>query len=163
MKRIVTLLFIFLSLHSYSQDLPSTYETGFAFPIGTKFTIKIDSSNPESIKYSILKFEAFSDIIDYDKTDDLFAKDGEEGTIDFYFCVGTYGKDEKEKDKNMKVLLLMRNRTTLALNYFSEIQMKEEEEFKETSNVGTFPGARGTEMWPYMINAIGIRDFKIMK
>jgi len=63
----------------------------------------------------------------------------------------------------MKVLLLMKNRTTLALNYFSEIQMKEEEEFKETSNVGTFPGAIGTEMWPYMINAIGIRDFKIMK
>lgn len=63
----------------------------------------------------------------------------------------------------MKVLLVMKNRTKHALSYASDIQTKEDGEFKETSNVGTFPNAQGTEIWPYMIQQIGLHDFKIMK
>jgi hypothetical protein len=45
----------------------------------------------------------------------------------------------------------------------SDIQREDGGEFEETSNVGTYSGALGTEMWPYMIYQIGLHDFKILK
>lgn len=164
MRQTLTLMFIFFNLNCFAQQqLPSPYANGYSFPIGTKFTIKLDTANLESIKYSIVKFESVDGIISSDKTDDLFDKTGEDSTIDFYFCIATHGDTKQEKDKNMQVLLLMKNRTKLALNYFSEIKLKEDSEFKETSNIGTFPGATGTETWPYMIYEIGLRNFKVIK
>ena len=73
------------------------------------------------------------------------------GTIEFYFCLGTSGATEEEKEKNMKILLLMKNLTEYSLEYNSDIQREENGEFKTTSNIGLYSGAKGTEMWPYMI------------
>ena len=162
MKKYLIILFILSEYISFSQDLPTEFSEGFSFPIGSKFTIKLDSKDPEKIKYSIIKFETFQQIIDSWKTNNLFEEKGEEGTIDFIFCIGTSGDNQKEKDKNMKVHLLFKNRTKLAMKYFSEIQTDEDGVFKKTSNIGTYPNAQGNEMWPYMIHAIGLRDFKIM-
>ena len=60
----------------------------------------------------------------------------------------------------MQVLLIMKNYSKMALKYSSDIQRKENGEFESTSNVGTFPNAKGMEMWPYMIYMIGIRGFQ---
>jgi len=163
MKNAFALLLMLVALNCFSQELPSPYEKGFAFPIGTKFTIKLDTKDTSAMTYSIIKFEEFTQTIDTWDNDKLFDKNGEEDTIEFYFCLGTHGENEKEKEKNMQVLLLFKNRTKFALSYLSEIQTDEDGEFKETSNMGTFPGAKGTEMWPYMIHAIGLKDFKIIK
>lgn len=57
----------------------------------------------------------------------------------------------------------MKNRTEYSLNYVSDMQIEENGEFEDTSIVGTYSGAKGTEMWPYMIYQIGLRDFKIME
>ena len=57
----------------------------------------------------------------------------------------------------------MKNYTSYHLNYTSEIQLEEDGEFTLTSNVGTFSGALGNEIWPYMIYFIALSDFKIMK
>jgi len=57
----------------------------------------------------------------------------------------------------------MKNRTDYTLSYKSDIQREENGEFEETSNVGTYRGAKGTEMWPYMIYQIGLHDFELMK
>jgi hypothetical protein len=70
-------------------------------------------------------------------------------------------KDKKEKEKNMNVLLIMKNYSRLVLEYKSEIQRKENGEYVFTSNDGLFPGVKSTEIWPYMIYSIGMRDFKI--
>ena len=59
----------------------------------------------------------------------------------------------------MKVLLIMKNYTTMALQYSCDIQRSENGEFENTSNVGIFPGAKGMEMWPYMIYMIELKDF----
>ena len=83
----------------------------------------------------------FQDVVDTWENDQLFEDEGEKGTIDFYFCLGTSGKTEEKKEKNMKVLLLMKNRTEFALKYNSDIQRTENGELEETSNIGTFPGA----------------------
>lgn len=143
--------------------MPTEPANGFAFPIGTKFTIKLHPTDSSHFDYSIIEFAPFQETIDTWDNEKLFKKNGQEGTIEFYFCLGTSGKTEKEKEKNMKVLLLMKNRTKYSLSYISDIQTTEDGEFKETSNARTFSGAKGTEMWPYMIYEIGLHDFKIMK
>ena len=163
MKHFLTPLLILLFSNCFSQELPTEPENGFVFPLGSKFTIKMHPIDSLNYHYSIIKFEPFQETVDIWETDSLFSENGIEETIEFYFCLGTRGETDVEKEKNMKVLLIMKNRTNRSFNYYSEIQTEEEGEFKETSNVGTYSGAKGTEMWPYMIYTIGLTDFKKMK
>ncbi|KAF5029076.1 hypothetical protein DSECCO2_652390 [anaerobic digester metagenome] len=163
MKKLFLILFFASSIVAYSQELPTEPANGFAFPIGTKFTIKLFQTDSSHFDYSVIEFESFQETIDTWDNDTLFKKNGQEGTIEFYFCFGTHGKTKEERDENMKVLLLMKNRTKYALSYKSDIQTTEDGEFEETSNVGTYSGAKGTEMWPYMIYQIGLHGFEIMK
>ena len=152
-----------ISLFVKTQELPTIPANGFSFPIGTKFTIKLIPIDSINFDYSIIEFEKFDKTVDTYEHDDLFNKTGNDSTITFYFCIGTHGDNKAEKKKNMKVLLLMKNYTKYMLNYTSEIQRKENGEYESTSNVGTFPGAMGNEMWPYMIYSIGLREFRKMK
>lgn len=163
MDKLLLILFLATNIVTYSQELPTEPANGFAFPIGTKFTIKLYQTDSSSFDYSIIEFEPFQEIIDTWDNDELFRKKGQDGTIEFYFCLGTRGETEEEKEKNLKVLLLMKNRTTYSLSYISDIQTTEDGEFNETSNVGIFSGAKGTETWPYIIYQIGLHNFKIMK
>ena len=161
-KALVFITFIMICLSFKAQELPTIPATGFSFPIGTKFTIKLTPIDSTNFNYSIIEFEKFDKIVDTYEHDDLFDKTGNDSTITFYFCFGTQGENEAEKKENMKVLLLMKNYTKYMLKYTSEIQRQENGEYESTSNVGTFPGAMGNEMWPYMIYSIGLREFKIM-
>jgi hypothetical protein len=163
MRKILLILFLITNIVGYSQEFPTEPANGFAFPIGTKFTAKLYPIDSASFDYSIIQLEPFQEIIDIWENDSLFTEGEKNGTIEFYFCFGTSGESEKEKEENMKVLLLMKNRTDFALSYKSDIQTEENGEFKETSNVGTFSGAKGIEMWPYMIYQIGLHDFKKKK
>ena len=160
-----TLLFIFLTINCLvfkAQELPTIPANGFSFPIGTRFTIKLTPIDSTNFDYSIIEFEKFEKTVDTYKHDDLFNKTGKDSTITFYFCYGTDGDTDAEKKENMKILLLFKNYSKYMLNYTSEIQRKENGEYESTSNVGTFPGAMGNEMWPYMIYSIGLREFKKM-
>ena len=164
MKKLIVILILIINFGAYSQNLPTEPANGFAFPLGTKFTIKLHPTDSTNFDYSIIEFEPFQDIIDTWENDSLFKENAEKnGTIEFYFCLGTSGETEEEKDKNMKVLLLMKNRTEYSLEYNSDIQREENGKFETTSNVGTYSGAKGTEMWPYMIQQIALNEFKIAK
>lgn len=161
-----TFLIILLTTINFlvnAQELPTIPANGFSFPIGSKFTIKLIPIDSTNFDYSIIEFERFDKTVDSYEHDDLFNKTGNDSTITFYFCLGTYGDNKAEKEKNMRVHLLMKNYTKYVLKYTSEIQRTENGEYESTSNVGTFPGAMGNEMWPYMIYSIGLREFKIMK
>lgn len=145
-----------------SQELPTEPADGYAFPIGCKFTIKLHPIDSIKFQYSIIAIEPFQEIIDTWENDSIFKENGQKGTIEFCFCLSTSGETDEEKEKNMKVLLLMKNRTEYSLKYNSDIQTVENGEFKNTSNVGTFAGAKGTEIWPYMIYQIGLNGFQKM-
>ncbi|HOF15942.1 MAG TPA: hypothetical protein PLF32_01320 [Bacteroidales bacterium] len=160
MKRLIIITFLAITYFAQAQELPSIPANGFAFPLGSKFTIKLIPTDSVNFDYSVLSFEPFEKIVDTYKKDKLFKKKGQDSTIVFYFCLGTHGKTKQEKDKNMRVLLIMKNYSKEALNYTSEIQLKEDGEYQETSNVGAYPGAIGTEIWPYMIYSIGLREFR---
>ncbi|MHC1774167.1 MAG: hypothetical protein AB9834_02020 [Lentimicrobium sp.] len=163
MKQIVLFSFIILNSLTQAQELPTVPANGFAFPIGSKFTIKLHATDSLNYDYSIIAFEHFDMIVDTWENDSLFSEVGQDSTITFCFCLGTHGDNEKEKEDNMRVLLIFKNYSSIALKYSSEIQREEDGEFEATSNVGSFPGAKGTEMWPYMIYMIGLKEFQNYK
>lgn len=160
MRNILFISFLLIGTLIKAQDLPTPPENGFAFPLGSKFTIKLTPIDSTSFNYSIIAFEPFTQTVDIYEHDQLFDKAGNDSTITFYFCLGTSGDTDIEKEKNMQVLLLMKNYSQISLNYSSDIQRKEDGNFESTSNVGTFSGVIGMEMWPYMIYSIGLSDFK---
>lgn len=160
MKKTITFLLITAFFCTKAQDLPTIAANGFAFPINTKFTIKLTAIDSLKFNFSIIEFEQFNKTIDSYNKKDLFNETGMDSTITFYFCTGTYGDTEKERNDNMQILLLMKNYSQIPLKYSSEIQRKKNGKFESTSNIGSFPGAIGTEMWPYMIYMIGLHDFE---
>ena len=160
MKRLLTITFLAITFFAQAQKLPSEPANGFAFPIGSKFVIKLVPTDSVNFDYSVISFEPFQEIVDVFENDELFEEKGEENTIVFYFCRGTRGETEQEKEKNMRVLLLIKNYSKEALRYTSEIQREVEGHFENTSNVGTFPNVKTTEIWPYMIYTIGLKEFK---
>jgi len=160
MKKLLVFIFLVISYVAQAQDLPTMPANGFAFPICSKFVIKLIPTDSINYDYSVLSFEPFEEVVDMLKNEDLFADEGEDNTIVFYFCFGTFGEMEKEKDEKMRVLLLMKNYSKIRLNYSSDIQREEDGEFEETSNVGTSPNVRTIEMWPYMIHYIGLKEFR---
>ena len=162
MKKILLIASLIISCLAQAQDLPTIPASGFAFPIGTKFTIKLIAVDSVNYNYSIIAFEKFDKMVDTYNHDDLFEKEGNDSTITFYFCLGTNGKSKSEKQKNTQVLLLMKNYTKMAFEYSSDIQRIQHGEFEATSNIGMFPGAMGMEMWPYVIYTIGLKEFKRM-
>lgn len=163
MKKQFLILFLMVSYMLQAQDLPTEPANGFSFPLGTKFTIKLVPVDSVNYDYSVIAFEPFDKTVDTHNTNDLFEKEGQSNTIVFYFCLGTHGDTEAEKKQNMKVLLVMKNYSDTALKYISEIQREENGEYLPTSNVNTYPGVKTTEMWPYMIYMIGLREFQKLK
>lgn len=160
MKKIFVFFFMITSFLMQAQDLPTKPANGFAFPIRSKFTIRLYAVDSINYDYSVIAFEQFDKIIDTREKDSLFAIEGQDSTIAFYFCIGTHGKNKKEKEDNKEVLLLLKNYSKIVLNYSSDIQTKEDGEFESTSNIGCFPGALGSETWPYMIYMIGLKGFQ---
>ena len=148
---------------AYAQNLPTGPENSFIFPIGSKFTIRLFPKDSTHFDYAVIRFEPYRQIVDTWENDTLFEEEGEDGTIDFYFCLATSGKTEEERKEKMQIVLLMKNRTEYALSYDSDIQIKKDGEFETTSNVGVFPKAKGMEMWPYMIYQIKLSNIRKMR
>lgn len=163
MKKLLVNVFLLISFMTRAQELPTIQASGYSFQIGCKFTIKLKAVDSKNFNYSVIAFEQFNKTVDTFNHDGLFDKMGNDSTITFYFCYGTLGDTEAEREKNMQVLLIMKNYTKIALKYSSEIQRKQDGEFEPTSNDGAFPGAISMEMWPYAIYTIGLRDFKRLK
>lgn len=163
MRQKLTFLFLLINLQVQAQELPTKPANGFAFPIGSKFTIKLTAIDSINYNYSVISFEQFDKIVSTWDNDELFSTEGQDSTIAFYFCLGTHGDNETERKKNMQVLLSMKNYSKLMLKYDSEIQRKENGAFESTSNMGIYPKAKGNEMWPYMIETIGLSTFRKMK
>lgn len=160
MKKLIFMILFMNAWFIKAQSVPTEPSSGFSFPLGSKFTIKLFPVDSVNYNYSVIAYEQFKEIVDTYENDGLFTTEGRDSTITFYFCLGTNGDNEKEKKENMKVLLLFKNYAKKHLEYTSEIMVAEDGKFEPTSNMGAFPSAKGTEIWPYMIHYIGLRNFK---
>lgn len=162
MKIICVLLFIAFGKIAHAQDFSNTFMAGYSFPLGSKFTIKLNPIDSVNYNFSVVKFEMFQTTVNTDSLEVLFDKVGNDSTIVCYFVVGTSGNTDEEKQKNRRIVLILKNYTSMSFGYSSDIQQKEGGEFTPTSNVGTYSGAIQMEIWPYMISYIGLRNFKKM-
>ncbi|MCH2214568.1 MAG: hypothetical protein MK086_05305 [Flavobacteriales bacterium] len=159
MNRFLFLLFFSICFRTIAQDLPTEPKNGFAFPIGSKFTIRMHPIDSINFDYSIIKFEAFNRVVNLWNHDSLFQTNGENGTIEFYFCYGSDFNSESEPAETT-VLLIMKNWTPYELSYESGMQLEPNGAFVYTSNFGSHPGAKGTEVWRHMVHHIGLSGFK---
>lgn len=144
----------------YAQGFPEEPINGIAFPIGSKVTIKLHATDSAHYDFSIIELKAFNEIVNTQDHDYLFPENGEEDRITFYFCQGTHGDTREEKEKNRRVLLLMKNYSRKVVQYSFEIQQKKNEEFEYTSNSVIYAGAIALEMWPFMLYAIRLSKFQ---
>jgi len=158
MRKILILISFFLCHFVYSQDLPTIPASGFSFPLGSKFTIKLVKTDSLVYDFQVIEMERFYKTVDSWTKENLFDAKGKDSTITFYFCYATHGKSKKERNENMQIILSMKNYSKLTLDYITEMQIKEDGKYEKTSNVGMFPGVVTTEEWPHMINMIGIRN-----
>jgi len=78
---------------------PNEPNNGFAFPIGSEFTIKLHPTAPGKYDFSVINFEPFEGVVALWNNEYLFPKEGEDNTILIYFCYGTLGETQAEKDK----------------------------------------------------------------
>lgn len=133
MKNLLFLM-LFIPVLVFSQNLPTPPNPGAAFPIGSKFTIKLYPVDSINFYYSIIEFEPFNDIVDTWKNDTLFTENGKDSTITFYFCLGTHGDTDAERKSNMQVLLLMKNYSKFSLNYTSKFKPKNQRKTKSQNS-----------------------------
>jgi len=158
MKKLLTLVFLVVacSLQALQAQksplLPSKPANKAAFPLGSKFVIKLVPVDSVNFNYSVLSIEPFKKEVVWD-SDELFEEGGADSTVVFYFGVGTIG-DKKA------TFLLMKNYSKIPLLYTSEIKRQKDGQFEPTSNIGTLPKIRVWEMWPYPISYIGLSEFR---
>ncbi len=162
MRKILTIVFIAITSLTQAQGLPAESVNGFSFSLGTKFTIKLTPTDSVNFNYSIISIEPFQKTVDISDNDHLFEKQGDDNTIVFYFCPGTYGKMPGNVSF-MPILLLMKNYSKYNLSYTSEVQRVENGEYEPTSNIGTSPNVKSIEMWPYIIHSLTLKEFRLYK
>jgi len=133
MKKLLIITFLAITYIAQAQEFPLRVEgkTLLGTTLWAKIIVKlipVNSANFDCYDYDIIVYEPFKEIVNTEKTDELFEEKGEENTIVFYFTFGTHGKTEEEKKENMGVVLLSKNYTQIPyLNYVSEIQWKKDE------------------------------------
>ena len=128
-------------------------ENGIEFTINNKFTIKVAKIDDLNFKYSILKAEPFNKKLEIWNTENLFEKNGENETIEFYF-----GETE-----NKNVMLVIQSWSKYSIKFKSEIQTEENGEFLEIQNVETHKGSKTTESWATKTYKIRLSKFELKK
>ncbi len=170
MSRLILFSFIFMSMNnsvSFSQEtinhqtkMPTEFGE-FIIPLWSKIVLELKEKKKGKYEYRILSIEPHTEMYSFDKDEDLFSKNPMNNTIEIFF-VGAFYNEGKE-DKDYKSLLLLRNNSEVMLDYSADIKYYFNDDFENTSIIGTFPGASGREIWEHKIDFIKLYDFKLMK
>ena len=148
-----------------SDDKATTEEAGtlLELPLGTHFIIKLDEElDDEETEFKVIIMEPFDKVIDRYDNDDLFAKEGEPGTIEGFFCRSTYGTTVEEIRDNVKIVLITKSWRKDMASFDTDIRW-EDGTWEKTSNDGIWPKAKGTEIWGPgydMLKISNLRKFK---
>lgn len=165
MKKLLTITFLAITYIAYAQELPSKHAIGFAFPMWSKFVIKIIPTDSVFYDCSVLSREPFEEIVNTWKMNELFEKKGEENTVVFYFTLGTHGNTDDDKEKNLGVVLLSKSYSQKRLGYASEILWKEDNksELPPTNEIkimqGFLDNGNGINMKKWICDSIRIEKW----
>ncbi|MFH0893438.1 MAG: hypothetical protein V2A54_03290 [Bacteroidota bacterium] len=164
MKNFILTISLYLAFNGISaQNLDTIPRDGFSFPIRSKLILKMVETDSAKYKYYILSYEPFDTIINTHEENSYLSEKPANNTIELLFCVGTHGETQKEKDKNLETLLILKNGMKDPIQYKADIIKYPKENFESTSVVPLYPGALTREMWPYFITEIGLHDFQKLK
>jgi hypothetical protein len=139
MKTILTSIFILISSFLYSQE-QKNFAT-YTFPIGTKFTLELVSTDSDDFKYRVLSMEPIDYSIDYSKKENLFNPNPIPGTIE---CIFAKGVDQEGPSKSV---LILRNNSKVIISYEAEISYDQSGKIYSTSVEPLFPNAKQSELW----------------
>jgi hypothetical protein len=144
MRKILYLLLI-LTSSVYGQEVE----------IGTVFTIGFN--NPEkNMEFSLVSKKSYQGIIDISKFDSIVLKSKPtENQIIGVFAKGKFGN----KISSMLVLISGLNNN---LDYDLEIKTPQKREFQSTSTSSLFKGVKSIEYWPYDMEKINFKEFKVI-
>lgn len=145
-KNILAIFALLLfSTSGYSQEIK----------LGTIFTIQFkDEKN--TIDFEVISKKSYNKIINSEiNTDSLFGNKPKGNQIYGVFANGKFGT----KISPMLILLSGNND---ALNYDLKIKLPKKTFFKKTSTVSLFKDVKTIEHWPYQIDKIKFKTFKIL-
>jgi len=169
MKNILLILLMnFVGLNIQAQQklnipikFPTTFESNFTFPIGSKILLELKEIKNGKYEYRVIYVEKIDGYYAFEENKNLFVESPKENTVEIYF-MGAYYNDGKE-DKDWKSLLMMRNNMKSPINYKADIKYYFKEDFENTSIVGAFPGAEANEIWAHKIDFITLYNFEKLK
>jgi hypothetical protein len=145
MKKIL-FLFVILSNVSYGQQVA----------IGTVFTIGLSSSE-KSIRFTIVSKNPYQGILDDSKIDSIFTKNKPAtDQITGVFAKGKFGS-------NIGIMLVLTSGLKDNLSYDLEIKAPGIGNFQNTSTSPLFKGVKSMEYWPYDIEKINFKVFKVIQ
>ena len=101
MNKLFLLILLVIGFSLNAQELPTEPENGFAFPIGSKFTIKLHPTDSVNFDFSIIKFEPFQEIVDTWENDKLFEEKCEKKELSN--SISVLEQMEKQKKKKKKI------------------------------------------------------------
>ena len=163
MKNGMLLILLLVSgFNLFGQDHDSIPQTGFSFTIGTKVTIQLIPVDSVNFDYRILKFEPYHETIDLDNDEKLLSDKIDNDKIEFVFSYGKYGKNKKEKDNDLRIVLILKSGLNSIIDYKADIQVPNKE-FESTSVVELLPDVKTREFWPYQIDVIALHNFQKRK
>ena len=144
MKKILFLLVI-LSRAVYGQQVA----------VGTVFTISL-SSPEKSIQFTIVSKNPFQGILDDSKIDSIFTKNKPaKDQITGVFAKGKFGS-------KVSTMLVLTSGLKDNLSYDLEIKTSRTGNFQNTSTSPLFKGVKSVEYWPYDIEEINFKAFKVI-
>jgi hypothetical protein len=162
MKRVIIFLILIANFNTYAQQEQTTATEKWTFPIKTKFTVKVIPTSTGDFKYSVIKVEPYTKIVDASNSAKVFKKKGEKETIEFCFCLEIpWDRDPKKDDPYM--MLLMNNRSKYSFKFKTEIQTEKDGVFKKISNIGTHAGSTTSDRWAKETYQIRISEFELKK
>jgi hypothetical protein len=179
MKQLILVTFLMMSVFANAQEkdpdfvaydvfpvifenLPTSKENSFDFPINKKFTIKLHTTDSIHFDFSVIEFEK-TDGVNYSDLPRYFSNDGtRQGTIEIYFTIGINGEYQPSGDTSARVVWVVKNWTEFDLMYDIETQESFfNKKFKPTTNSGVKAGAIAIEMWNEMLNDMRLSNLRI--
>ncbi len=168
MKTIKILIFLIFTIiaqnvHSQEnevQECPSEFGT-YTIPLWSKVVLELRELDENKFEYRILSLEQYEEYYTFDNSSDLFNDKPVKNTIELFF-VGAYYNEGKE-DNDYKTVLLLRSNMSKPIDYDADIKYYYNEEFENTSIVGTYPGVKNTEIWQHKIDFIALYNFEVLK
>jgi len=148
MSKILTILFILLSIHLYGQK----NNADDVIEMNTKFTLELQTEDSLTYTFKILTKEPFATEIEWSNARNYLDSVSLKNQIQGILTKGKFGS-------RTNTILLIKNGLDKTISYKLKIKVPQKGKPTKTSVVDLIPNVPSTELWPYMIEYIQFSDF----